>query len=856
MATYLVTGGSGFLGINMVRYLLAKGETVRSFDIAPFDYPEASRVEVMIGDIRDTAAVATACRGVDIVIHAAAALPLYSAKDIHSTDVDGTRNVLTEAFKAGAQRVVQVSSTAVYGIPDHHPLYETDCLHGVGPYGEAKIEAEKACEEFRAKGKCVPVIRPKSFIGPERLGVFALFYDWAADGKNFPMIGSGENRYQLLDVEDLCDAIYAAATLPEEKANGTFNIGAKEFTTMKEDYQAVLDVAGFGKRIIPLPRWPVIMTLRVLEFLHLSPLYKWVYGTASEDSFVSIEKAEKELGFKPKYSNKQALVRNYEWYLAHRVEFKGQSGVSHRVPWSQGVLRIAKWFFGFRLDYIFENLPLIFLSVVTLIAAAIPVAIGVMRAAPVWAGVPPPYITDALFYFAKISAIAGGHLFFGNPYYLEHAGGVATSFSISEWLAAIPYVLTHSWAFTILWNIFFWTFAFSVLSYFVFRVFGLGKWGSAFGALLMLSQSFSGLFRPIVMQVPYTVFALVLVAVGLFLAKPQQGSRIALLAFAGALSVYTYTFLGQIAVASLTILFAMFAFMRSWREVRSLAVVALVSAALLIPFALVLYVTMTDPNYLDTLIRYGLVRSHLPAAYSFFYVRWLILILVAWGVVWSYARNALESIDWQRMSAGCAFALGTLAALMSPVVTGNDVDSASHLGRFVLPILALNAVFIIAVISNSRVRALLARPLPCLMLFLLGLLAAVGLARSTYLENIPQVPSRDDIASVEEYAPVLHFLAALPPSVVWADDALSPYVPVMTHDYVLSAQQAKFYLLSQQEIEERSLANQNPAPGALDRFHVRYVVRDILHDVSVNPQLIQGKQIYDDGRFVVYERML
>ena len=79
----------------------------------------------------------------------------------------------------------------------------------------------------------VPIIRPKSFVGPERLGVFALLYDWAYTGHNFPMIGSGNNRYQLLDVEDLCDAIALTMTLPEEQVNDTFNIGAREFTTMK-----------------------------------------------------------------------------------------------------------------------------------------------------------------------------------------------------------------------------------------------------------------------------------------------------------------------------------------------------------------------------------------------------------------------------------------------------------------------------------------------------------------------------------------------------------------------------------------------------------------------------------------------
>ncbi|MBC6937879.1 MAG: NAD-dependent epimerase/dehydratase family protein [Chloroflexi bacterium] len=343
--TYLITGGAGFLGINLVRYLLERGHQVVSLDIADFDYPERDRIIEIKGDIRDRATVDRAMQGVNIVIHTAAALPLYKPEDIYTTDVVGTRTVIDSAFQHGVERFIQISSTAVYGIPDHHPLYETDKLDGVGPYGKAKIEAEEVCFEYRAKGMCVPVIRPKSFIGPERLGVFALFYDWAKDGRGFPMLGSGSNRYQLLDVEDLCDATYLCCTLDKNVVNDTFNIGAKEFTTMKEDYQAVLDYAGYGKKIVPLPAAPAIFILRVLEAMKLSPLYKWVYETASKDSFVSIEKAEKVLGYQPKYSNKAALVRNYQWYLDNLHTFEGQSGVSHRVPWKQGILSLAKLFF-------------------------------------------------------------------------------------------------------------------------------------------------------------------------------------------------------------------------------------------------------------------------------------------------------------------------------------------------------------------------------------------------------------------------------------------------------------------------------------------------------------------------------
>ncbi len=342
---YMITGGAGFLGINLTRYLLARGHEVTSLDVAPFDYPERDRVRIIKGDIRDRSSVDRALADAQIVVHTAAALPLYKKEDIFSTDLDGTRNVLQAAHDAGITRVIHVSSTAVYGIPDHHPLLEDDQLHGVGPYGEAKVGAEEICRAFRAKGMCVPIVRPKSFVGPERLGVFALLYDWAQDGRGFPMIGSGNNRYQLLDVEDLCQAIYLCATKDAQIANDTFNIGAKAYTTMKEDYQAVLDAAGKGKHIVPFPAAPVIWTLRLLEALKLSPLYKWVYETAATDSFVSIEKAERVLGYAPQYSNKQALVRNYQWYIANLKTFEHASGVSHRVPWKQGILRFAKVFF-------------------------------------------------------------------------------------------------------------------------------------------------------------------------------------------------------------------------------------------------------------------------------------------------------------------------------------------------------------------------------------------------------------------------------------------------------------------------------------------------------------------------------
>lgn len=339
---FFITGGSGFLGINLIRYLLERGNSVVSYDLVPFDYPEKNGIKWHKADIRDYPTLIEAMKESEIVIHCAAALPLYTPEDIRTTDILGTDNVVKAAQKNGIRRVIHISSTAVYGIPDHHPLFETDKLEGVGDYGKAKIAAEEICLKYRSEGMVVPIIRPKSFVGPERLGVFALFYDWALSGLCFPVMGTGKNRYQLLDVEDLCEVIYTCSTKDDTTVNNTFNIGAREFATMKEDYQAVLDDAGFGRYIIGIPAYPMLVVLRILDRLHLSPLYKWVYETASKDSFVSIEKAEKQLGYNPKYSNRDALLRNFAWYKANRDSFKGESGISHRVPWKQGVLAYLK----------------------------------------------------------------------------------------------------------------------------------------------------------------------------------------------------------------------------------------------------------------------------------------------------------------------------------------------------------------------------------------------------------------------------------------------------------------------------------------------------------------------------------
>jgi nucleoside-diphosphate-sugar epimerase len=232
---------------------------------------------------------------------------------------------------------VFISSTAVYGVPEKHPIEEGDPLVGVGWYGESKIDAEALC---RVAAVETTIVRPKTFIGPERLGVFEILFDWIREGRRIPILGKGDNRYQLLAVEDLVDAIVRAANSPAA-ARETFNVGATEFGTVRADLQALIDHAGSSSRLRPVPARPAEIVLRGLELLRLSPLAEWHYRTAHKDSFVDVTKAQRELGWQPRLSNREALIETYDWYLANR-ERVGGAGVTHRVPWNQQALGLLK----------------------------------------------------------------------------------------------------------------------------------------------------------------------------------------------------------------------------------------------------------------------------------------------------------------------------------------------------------------------------------------------------------------------------------------------------------------------------------------------------------------------------------
>lgn len=341
-----ITGGAGFLGLHLATFLSKKGHDLTLVDVAPFhvkEYPKSCRY--VRADVRSAKIIGKVLQDCDVVIHAAAALPLWKREDVFDINVRGTRNLLNASLRNNIKQFVFVSSTAVYGIPKKHSIVEDDPLKGVGPYGESKIRAEKLCSQFRKKGMVVTVVRPKTFIGSHRLGVFEILFDWIKDGKKIPMIGGGNNRYQLLDVDDLVEAIYLLTTKDKKKVNTVFNVASESFGTVNSDLNALFVYAHSSSKIFPTPAFLVKKILWFLEKIGLSPLYQWVYDTADKDSYVSIHRLTKTLSWHPKYSNTQALIKAYRWYEKHYEEIKSSpSGVTHTAGWKQGALSLVKKF--------------------------------------------------------------------------------------------------------------------------------------------------------------------------------------------------------------------------------------------------------------------------------------------------------------------------------------------------------------------------------------------------------------------------------------------------------------------------------------------------------------------------------
>lgn len=258
--TSLVTGGAGFIGSNLVRALLERGEDVRVLD----NFSTGSRgnlvelendVEVVEGELRSYERVHNAVRGVDVVYHQGA-LPSVprSVQDPLTTsavNVEGTLNVLLAARDEGIRRVVFASSSSVYGNQDVLPLVETANPDPIAPYGVAKLAAERYCVSFSRVYPLEAVsLRYFNVFGPgqdprsQYAAVVPRFITEAAAGRPVPVYGDGEQRRDFTFVDNVIEACLLAAAAGSDAAGSVLNIATGHSVSVNELADAVGAVLG------------------------------------------------------------------------------------------------------------------------------------------------------------------------------------------------------------------------------------------------------------------------------------------------------------------------------------------------------------------------------------------------------------------------------------------------------------------------------------------------------------------------------------------------------------------------------------------------------------------------------------
>jgi nucleoside-diphosphate-sugar epimerase len=284
--------------------------------------------------------VRQACAGCAAAHHNVAMVPLAKDKQAFwSVNEGGTRILLAACLGAGVRKVVNTSSSAVYGAPPSNPVDDATPLRPGEEYGRAKLAGENLCREFAAKGLDVSIVRPRTIVGHGRLGIMQILFEWIRQGMNVPVLGKGDNLYQFVHADDLADACIRAGERP---GPATYNIGAEQFGTMRQTLEGLIAHAGTGSRVVSLPFRPAVAAMKVTSALGWSPLgayHSLMYGRSM---YFDLTRAKADLDWAPRWGNVEMFRQSYDWYLANRERILAQRGLSHhRSPVDQGVLKLV-----------------------------------------------------------------------------------------------------------------------------------------------------------------------------------------------------------------------------------------------------------------------------------------------------------------------------------------------------------------------------------------------------------------------------------------------------------------------------------------------------------------------------------
>ena len=317
-ANILVIGGAGFIGSHVVKELLK--EPVKEVIIYDnFTRGKMENIKESLndkrcsifpygGDIRDIDVLDKAMEGVDYVFHLAA-MWLLHCKDFPRTafevNIYGTFNVLEACVKHGVKKLIYSSSASVYGDAIESPMTEDHPFNNKNFYGATKISGEAMCTAFNDRyGLSVIGLRYANVYGPHQdqkavyTGVIPIMLNKIDAKEPITINGDGSQAYDFIYVEDVARANICA--LKSDKDFGFYNVGTGVQTSIKELVNTILRLTNANNKITYVPYAPD----DARQFV--------------KNRILSTEKAEKEIGFKYKYSLEQGLKKLIEWRKSNK----------------------------------------------------------------------------------------------------------------------------------------------------------------------------------------------------------------------------------------------------------------------------------------------------------------------------------------------------------------------------------------------------------------------------------------------------------------------------------------------------------------------------------------------------------
>ena len=321
----LVTGGTGFTGKALVKRLIDEGH-----EVVALDYKEGLKTEelrgwgakVCIGSVTDREIVEQCMDGVEVVHHLAAAFRELDVPNTYYRDinVEGTRNVLEAARAHKVKKFIYCSTCGVHGNIDDPPGGEDAPIQPADYYQQTKYEAESIVTEYNQNGMKTVILRPAAIYGPGDPERFFMIFKRVARG-SFPMCGNGKTYYHPLYIDNLVDA-FMLAMEDGKGEGGTYLIADEEYVEIKEIVKKTGKALNIDVKIKYYPIIPLIIVGHIFEkvckpFRITPPIFPRRVDWYRQNRAFKIDKAKKDLGYKPKVGLDEGLRRTGQWYRAN-----------------------------------------------------------------------------------------------------------------------------------------------------------------------------------------------------------------------------------------------------------------------------------------------------------------------------------------------------------------------------------------------------------------------------------------------------------------------------------------------------------------------------------------------------------